>query len=52
VAVGAEDRVTPVEVSGEICGAIAGARLSILEGFGHLSKIEAPECVVRPIRDH
>jgi pimeloyl-ACP methyl ester carboxylesterase len=52
VAVGAEDRVNPVEISRQICEAIAGARLAILEGVGHLSKLEAPERVVRLIRDH
>jgi pimeloyl-ACP methyl ester carboxylesterase len=51
VAVGSEDRVNPVDVSRRICEAIAGARLCVLEGVGHLSKLEAPDRVARLILD-
>jgi pimeloyl-ACP methyl ester carboxylesterase len=52
VAVGSEDRVNPVDVSRQICDAIAGAQLSILDGVGHLSKVEAPDRVARLILGH
>ncbi len=41
--VGDEDRLTPPEMSREMAARIAGARLTIIEGAGHLSNIEQPE---------
>ena len=42
VLVGAEDSVTPPELSHELAGAIPGAELHELAGAGHLSNIERP----------
>ena len=42
VIVGSADRVLPEERSRALAGAIAGARLCVLPGIGHLSNIEAP----------
>lgn len=42
VLVGAEDMVTPPELSQALAGMIAGAELQILAGAGHLSNIERP----------
>jgi|SRR5579863_3755812 len=43
VVVGDEDKLTPPEMSAEIARRIPGARLTIIEGAGHLSNIEQPE---------
>jgi len=45
VLVGDADLVTPPEVSREIAGGIAGARLEIVPQCGHMSPIERPEAV-------
>lgn len=45
VACGEADRLTPPEHSQEIAAAIAGARLEIVPGAGHLLTIEQPERV-------
>ena len=42
VLVGAEDTVTPPELSRELAEAIPGAELHILPGAGHLANIERP----------
>ena len=42
VLVGAEDRVTPPELSQALAGSIAGAELHVLAGAGHLANIERP----------
>ena len=42
VLVGAEDTVTPPELSEQLAAMIAGAELHILAGAGHLSNIERP----------
>lgn len=43
VVVGSEDQLTPVKVAEEIRDGIAGARLEVIAGAGHLTPIEAPE---------
>lgn len=42
VIVGDQDPVTPVALSDELVGAIAGAQLRVIAGSGHLSNIEKP----------
>lgn len=42
VVCGAEDKLTPPSASQEIADAIAGARLALIPGAGHLSNIEKP----------
>jgi 3-oxoadipate enol-lactonase len=42
IVVGEQDRVTPVEVSEEMHRAIAGSRLAIIAGAGHLPSLEQP----------
>ncbi|MBV8775296.1 MAG: alpha/beta fold hydrolase [Deltaproteobacteria bacterium] len=42
VVVGDEDRLTPPEMSRQIAARIAGARLTVIEGAGHVSNIEQP----------
>jgi 3-oxoadipate enol-lactonase len=39
---GAEDQVTPAEAAQALAAGIAGARLAVLPGAGHLSHVEAP----------
>jgi 3-oxoadipate enol-lactonase len=41
--VGDEDRLTPPEMSRQMASRIPGARLTLIEGAGHLSNIEQPE---------
>jgi pimeloyl-ACP methyl ester carboxylesterase len=43
IVVGDEDRLTPLEISRQMTARIAGARLTVIEGAGHLSNIEQPE---------
>jgi len=42
VVVGDEDRLTPAAMSREMAARIPGARLTLIEGAGHLSNIEQP----------
>lgn len=51
VVVGAEDRLTPPDLSREIAGAIPGARLEIVAGSGHLTTLERPAAVSALLRD-
>lgn len=51
VVVGDSDRITPPELSVEIAGGIAGARLETLAQCGHLSTLERPEAVTRLLVD-
>ncbi len=46
VAVGRHDRPRPVHESQALADAIAGARLEIVEGAGHISSLEQPERVL------
>ena len=41
--VGDEDQLTPPEMSRQMAKRIPGARLTVIEGAGHLSNIEQPE---------
>jgi 3-oxoadipate enol-lactonase len=43
VVVGDEDQLTPPEMSRQIAARIAGARLTLIHGAGHLSNIEQPK---------
>jgi 3-oxoadipate enol-lactonase len=45
VLTGGEDKATPVAKAQAIANGIAGARLVVLEGVGHMSAIERPERV-------
>jgi pimeloyl-ACP methyl ester carboxylesterase len=45
VLVGSEDAITPSELAEEMAGGIAGARLVVVPGSGHLSTLEAPQAV-------
>ena len=45
VMVGAEDVATPVAKAKAIAAQIAGARLEVLPGVGHVSTLEAPDAV-------
>jgi len=51
VVVGDEDTLTPPAMSREIARRIPGARLTIIEGAGHLSNIEQPEAFNRAVLD-
>jgi 3-oxoadipate enol-lactonase len=43
IVVGDEDRLTPPAMSRQMAERIPGARLTLVEGAGHLSNIEQPE---------
>jgi pimeloyl-ACP methyl ester carboxylesterase len=45
VVAGADDALVPVERHEEVCAAVAGAHLEVLDGTGHLSTLEAPHAV-------
>jgi pimeloyl-ACP methyl ester carboxylesterase len=45
VVCGRQDALTPLELSEELAGSIAGARLAVVEQCGHLSTLERPEAV-------
>jgi 3-oxoadipate enol-lactonase len=49
VVVGDEDTLTPPAMSREMARRIPGARLTIIEGAGHLSNIEQPEAFNRAV---
>jgi pimeloyl-ACP methyl ester carboxylesterase len=51
VLVGSEDLITPPAEAEEIAGGIAGARLVVVEGAGHLSTIETPEPVTAALQE-
>lgn len=50
VVVGAEDALTPLKVAEEIRAGIAGSRLVVVPGAGHLSPMEAPAEVTDALR--
>jgi pimeloyl-ACP methyl ester carboxylesterase len=52
VACGTEDAVNPVPVSQAIAAAVPDARLEILQGVGHISKLEAPLATAAMLRAH
>jgi len=45
VLVGEGDELTPPELSKEIAGGIAGAKLTVVPDCGHLSTMEKPDAV-------
>jgi pimeloyl-ACP methyl ester carboxylesterase len=47
---GAQDRITPPELSKETAALVPGARLEIVEGAGHMLPCERPEAVARVLR--
>jgi pimeloyl-ACP methyl ester carboxylesterase len=47
---GAEDALTPPALHEEMANAIAGSRLVMAPGSGHLSPIEAPSLVTHNLR--
>lgn len=50
VLVGEEDQLTPVELARELSDGIAGSRLAVVSGAGHLSTLEAPNKVTQELR--
>ena len=52
VLAGSEDPVTPPAQGEAIARRIAGARLSVLAGAGHLANLEEPEAFNRLLLDH
>ena len=48
--VGAEDRAVPPDTSSRAARRIAGARVEVLPGLGHLMHEEAPEAAARLVR--
>ena len=49
VVVGDEDQLTPPQMSRQMAERIPGARLTLIEGAGHLSNIEQPESFNRAV---
>jgi pimeloyl-ACP methyl ester carboxylesterase len=47
---GAEDRLTPVKRHAFLAELIPDARLSVIEGAGHLPTLEQPEAVIDALR--
>lgn len=50
VLVGEEDQLTPPPIAEEIAAGIAGSRLVVVPGSGHLSTLEAPDAVTAALR--
>ena len=48
---GAKDKVTPPELSAELAELIPGARMTLIEGAGHLGNLEKPEVFNRAVED-
>jgi pimeloyl-ACP methyl ester carboxylesterase len=51
VVCGDADRMTPPRYSQELCDGIAGARLTIVAGAGHMAPIERPAAVSAALRE-
>ena len=51
VGVGEEDALTPPHLAEEMAAGIPGARLARIPGAGHLPPMEAPDAVIRLLRD-
>lgn len=49
VIVGSEDAITPVAVSEEMAGLLPDAELTVIDGAGHMTPMEAPEAVNRAL---
>jgi pimeloyl-ACP methyl ester carboxylesterase len=43
VVVGSEDRIAPPHIARAMAEAIPGAELTVIEGAGHISNVEAPD---------
>jgi 3-oxoadipate enol-lactonase len=52
VLVGERDEETPLPYAEALAAGIAGARLQIIPGAGHISNLEAPESVNVALREH
>jgi pimeloyl-ACP methyl ester carboxylesterase len=52
VVVGAHDVPTPPEVARAMADGIAGARLAVVDGAGHMSPLEDPAAVAALVRTH
>jgi 3-oxoadipate enol-lactonase len=52
VLVGERDEETPLSYAEALAAGIAGARLQIIPGAGHISNLEAPEAVNIALREH
>lgn len=50
VVVGEKDAITPPEVALGMSNGIAGAKLEILPGIGHMSPVEAPDAFARTLK--
>lgn len=50
VLVGSEDQLTPPEVAHEMARGIAGSRLAVVAGSGHLSTLEEPDVVTAELK--
>ena len=48
---GGRDRLTAPALSQQLCGMIAGSRLQIVPGAGHMLPLEAPEVLNQAMRD-
>ena len=47
---GREDRILPLELSEEIAAGIAGAKLVVIDGTGHMAPLEQPDAVTQALR--
>jgi len=52
VITGSKDTLIPSAVTAEMSERIPGARLSVIEGAGHLSNLEDPETFTPPLAEH
>ena len=49
ILVGSEDYATPVQMARVLEAGIAGSRLEVIENARHLTPLEVPEKIARPI---
>ena len=47
---GREDKILPLELSEEIAAGIAGAKLVVIDGTGHMAPLEQPDAVTQALR--
>lgn len=52
IIVGGSDQVNPPAISRALAERIAGSRLEVLAGIGHLPKLEAPDRTAQLLREH
>jgi pimeloyl-ACP methyl ester carboxylesterase len=52
VLVGERDEETPLSYAQALAAGIAGARLQIIPGSGHITSLEAPEVVNSALHEH